>query len=365
MRSKTMGWVSLVLMGAIVWTPQAIAARKPSPPPEPVPSAEPPPRFWHAFTANGGETAGSSRLYVYGGQGGQTGSPVLLGDFWYYRADTGQWAQAPTGRTKPGLRDGVGLSCGRGQCLLANGRRMGALKETWLYTESTSSWSQFNCTRYLCPSARGFPATAYDPVRDQHVLFGGDPGTSLLYLDDTYTFSAGRWTGRNVSNRPPARATAAAAFVAADVNMVVMYGGAYYKSGVDAYYFWDARCDLWAWDGSNWLSITMSNAGPCLAFPAMAWDPVGERLIVASGETLVDGREMPNREVWYFKFDSGSQTSGRWTRDTGSGFLSCALNASPYALMAYDMPSAAKVFFGGLQNTNQGVASNANTTVCH
>jgi hypothetical protein len=363
MRYLTWGLVTVLFVGSAGWTPDAIAG-KGAPPPPPV-ASEPSPRFWHAFTGNGGASGDSSRLYVFGGQGGGTGSPVLLGDFWYYRTDTAQWTPAPTGRTKPGLRDGVGLSCGDGQCLLANGRRMGMLKETWVYTESTASWSQLNCTRYLCPPARGFPAAAYDPLRGQHVLFGGEPAEwSAAYLDDTYTFDGGRWTARSVSNRPPGRATAAAAFVGGPVNKVVMFGGAdyAYHDAPSPHYSWEARCDLWAWDGAKWLSVVMKNQGPCLAFPAMAWDPVGARLIVASGATVVDGWEVPNRDVWYFKFDSAA--SGSWTRDAGSAFYSCASNASPGALMAYAVPGGKKVFFGGWKNTAGGVEAYANTTVC-
>jgi hypothetical protein len=55
---------------------------------------------------------------------------------------------------------------------------------------------------------------------------------------------------------------------------------------------------------------------PVPGISAIVSDPVNQRLTVASG----------------------SQTSGGWTRDTGSGFLSRALNASPDALMAYDVP---------------------------
>lgn len=327
--------------------------------------AEPPARFWHSFTGNGGTTPTSSRLYVFGGQGGETGSPVMLGDFWYYRADTGAWIQAPTGQVKPGVRDGVGLSCGRGKCLLSNGRRMGGLKESWIYTESNSTWSNFNCKRYLCPPARSFHSAAYDPVRDQHVLFGGDPGNWDLpyYLNDTYTFSAGRWSARAVSSPPPGRATAAASFVGGSVRKVIMYGGAYYAlvQASTPYYRWEARCDMWAWDGSKWLPITMTNSGPCLAFPAMVWDDATQRLIVTSGETVVEGVEIPNHESWYFQFDE--PTKGHWSQ-TNSGFYSCAYTASPMALMAYDVPSSRKVFFGGGENSSGGVVSYANTTVC-
>ena len=138
-------------------------------PPPPV-TSDPPPRFWHAFTGNGD----SSRPYVFGGLGGDTGSPVLLGDFCYYSADTAQRTAAPTGRTKPGPRDGVGLSCGDGQCLLANGRRVGMLKETWVFAESTSSWSQLSCIRYLRPPAR----MAHIVRGGKKVFFGGWKNTA-------------------------------------------------------------------------------------------------------------------------------------------------------------------------------------------
>jgi hypothetical protein len=195
-------------------------------------------------------------------------------------------------------------------------------------------------------------------------VFGGEPsGSEISYLDDTYTFSAGRWSARQVSTRPPSRATAAAAFVAGPVNKIVLYGGAYYAlvQGTTPYYRWEARCDMWAWDGAKWLSITMTNSGPCLAFPAMVWDENMQRLIVASGETLVEGREIANHASWYFQFDEPAK--GHWSQPN-PGFYSCAYTASPMALMAYAVPGAKKVFFGGIENTAGGVASYANTTVC-
>jgi hypothetical protein len=378
MRFTTWALASCLTLGLMGWASDAMAGKgKPAPPPPPPPPppapVEPPARFWHAFSGNGDTTAGSSRLYVYGGQGGDSGSPALLGDFWFLQTDAAanwKWTPAPTGRTKPGLRDGVGLSCGAGQCVLANGRRLGMLKETWVYTEAAAAWSQLNCTRYLCPSARGFPAIAFDPGRTQHVLFGGDPGgISLQYLNDTYTFSGGRWTDRSQPAGPAARAVAAMTFAGGDVGKVVMFGGAYYTNDGDpsGYYRWAARCDMWAWNGENWSTVsysTRSEGPPCLAFHSMVWDAATSRLVVTSGETLnAMGWEVANRDVWYFQFDANG-SSGTWTKDSGTAFYSCAFNASPMALMAYDSASKKKAFFGGWEN-NPYVSAYANTTVCY
>jgi len=319
-------------------------------------AAEPHARYWHAFSANGNEVAGTSRLFVFGGDGGAP-DYKQLNDLWYYRADTHQWTLAPTGKTKPSPRHGVGWSCGGGQCVAASGGYVGALKETWTYSESPGAWSQLNCQRYACPSARWYSTMAYDPLRLQHVLFGGEQATNV-FLNDTYTFAGGRWTARNSASKPPPRFVAAAAFARAPVNMVVLYGGAYLNSGG----FFAARCDMWAWNGSTWQSISMTGGGPCLEYPNMAWDSHngGGDLIVTGGYTIVNGGERPNNEVWHFKFSTA--TAGTWSKDTGA-FSYCASTVSPGAAMAFDVPSGAKVFFGGFQNFPQTVAV-GNTTFC-
>jgi hypothetical protein len=158
-------------------------------------------------------------------------------------------------------------------------------------------------------------------------------------------------------------------FAGAPVNKVVMFGGAYYTNDGDpnGYYRWAARCDMWAWNGASWSRVSYSpgsDASPCLAFHSMAWDAATSRLVVTSGETLnAMGGEVANRDVWYFQFDANG-SSGTWTKDSGTAFYSCAFNASPMALMAYDSASKKKAFFGGWEN-NPYVSAYANTTVCY
>ena len=326
------------------------------------PAAEPQSRYWHSFSGNGNEAAGASRLFVFGGD---SGSPEYknLNDLWNYRVDTRQWTLAPTGRTKPSPRHGVGWSCGGGQCVAVSGGSVGALKETWTYSESAGAWSQLNCQRNYCPPARWYSAMAYDPVRFQHVLFGGEKASNL-FLNDTHTFAGGKWTARSPTNSPPPRFVAAATFARGPLNMVVVYGGAYLKT-VNNVGYYTARCDMWAWNGSTWLAIGMTadpsiGAGPCLEYPNIVWDVRAGGLLVTGGYTLVDGREYPNQEVWRFSFTS--PTSGTWSKAT-EAIYSCAYRVSPGAAMAFDLPSGAKIFFGGFQNFPQTVAV-GNTTYC-
>ena len=179
MRFTTWALASCLTLGLTGWASDAMAGKgKPAPPPPPPPPApiEPPARAWHAFAGNGGITSSASRLYLIGGAGSDG---QALGDFWYYRRDTATWTVAPAGSSKPGKRQWVGFSCGAGQCVTSNGNNgVGLLKETWTYTEATGNWSQVNCKRVLCPSARHMATMAYAEGLG-HLLFGGRSGSGL------------------------------------------------------------------------------------------------------------------------------------------------------------------------------------------
>jgi hypothetical protein len=314
------------------------------PPPPPPTNTEPLARFWHGFTGNGGTTPGTSRLYVFGGDGGYELDYQTMSDHWYYSVANASWTPAPTNSTPPSPRKHMGFSCGGGLCVVANGLRGPSwVKETWIYTEASGIWSQTNCKRYQCPSFRMLPAMAYDSARGYHVLFGGEyEGT---HLDDTYTFSNAtqRWTLRQPSVSPAARMWAAAAFVAGPVNRVMLLGG-------QNNYGQDVLCDMWSWTGTKWEEVTQINAydGPCLHGHSMAWD--GARLVVTGG--YVDTGDTPNEGVWTFEFTPDGK-AGTWTYEpdwysyfqcTGAGVL------HPGARMAYDRPSGAMAFFGGGEN---------------
>jgi len=334
----------------------------PGPPPPPPPtSTEPAARFWHSFTDNGGATPATSRLYVIGGNGAYENGWQSMLDHWYYSVAEGMWTPAPTNSTPPDPRELMGFSCGGGRCVLAGGRRGSDLNETWVYTESTGTWSQVNCRRNSCPSAREMPAMAYDSARGSHLLFGGYSSYPRANLGDTYTFSNAtqRWTLQKPSASPPARNWAAAAFVAAPVNRVVLFGG--------VVSYTEILCDMWSWTGSNWEEVVQINAddGPCLRSHSMAWD--GARLVVTGGDESYND-DVPNDGVWTFVFTPDGK-AGTWTYQgdwysyfqcTGAGVW------RPLALMAYDRPSGGFVFFGGGENLPEiGAVAYDDLSVCN
>ena len=288
---------------------------------------------------------------MLGGDGADT---KTLADFWYFSVASQEWVLAPTAKSKPGKRKHAGLSCGTGECIVANGSNgISLIKDTWVYTERPGSWSQINCRKSVCPSARMMVAMAYDPGRFYHLLFGGLGAQGSL--DDTYSFAGGVWEREAMpdadenAERPEARRSAAMAYASSPVNRIVMHGGQKENVG--------ALCDLWTWNGDMWQPVTASGAAaPCLHSHNIAWD--GARLMVTGG--YVDVSDTSNNSIWFFEFEDA--TSGNWV--IGLDPTSCYSSVKPGARMAHDNATGSNVFFGGSENGPNGVIIYGETTIC-
>ena len=334
-------------------------AAKPKPNDPPPAPTYPAARAWHSFTSNSATTTEASRLYMYGGAGAdwQAVPPY----FWFYGAHADRWTLVtPSGTASPGPRQQAGLSCGAGACVLAMGSNgVGLVGETWAYSEATNVWTQATCRRRSdsCPSPRQGVTMAFDPEHNNHLLFGGR-GPSLLGLDDTLTFDAAtlRWTVRKPSLRPSERNRAAAAYVPGVG--VVMHGGQPAQAST-------VYCDLFAWSGSNWTPIGYDTQAPrpCLHAHSMVWDGTG--LVLAGG--YVDTNDTPSPTTWRFTFAANGR-SGTWSQSangTCAPVLGTDAEIHPGARMAYDIPTATRVWFGGEENVGPAAVRYDNTVECY
>jgi hypothetical protein len=197
---------------------------------------------------------------------------------------------------------------------------------------------------------------AFDPVRGNHLLFGGRGSSSGF--NDTMTFDAAalKWTVRSPTFKPSERNRASAVHVPGVG--VVMHGGQ--PSSAQAAY-----CDMYSWDGSNWVRIAYdaNQPHPCLHSHDMAWD--GQHLVVTGG--YVDTNDTPSPTDWRFTFapDGRSGTWSQSTRGTCQPIGGTDAEIHPGARMAYDHQAATRVYFGGETNTTQGVVRYDNTVECY
>lgn len=114
---------------------------------------------------------------------------------------------------------------------------------------------------------------AYDPGRDQAVLFGGRAGRELL--TDTWVWSPGGFVRRAPTASPSARMNAAMAF---DPNRgrVLLFGG---RNGDTVY------GDTWEWDGESWRTVETEVAPPPRSEAQMVYDVARRRLVLFGGHT--------------------------------------------------------------------------------
>jgi hypothetical protein len=262
------------------------------------------------------------------------------------------------------------------------------------------------------PSPRNSAALAYDPLRKQLVLFGGDSGAGYG-MGDTWVWNGSRWKVQEPVNSPPGRAYAQMAFDAAH-GVVVLFGGnppspmddtwtwdgsnwterhpdvkppAEYESAMD----YDAAlgavilltqqtgqpAKTWSWDGTTWHQLHTARS-PGIKSPAMAYDPVAKQMVLFDRQKTwtFDGvnwtdapaqgpsqASLPNMAYdaatrSMVLFADGGQ-GATWTWDGATWTQRCPAAApprltstGPMAAMAYDADASVAVVFGGVSASN-------------
>ena len=172
------------------------------------------------------------------------------------------------------------------------------------------------------PSARAGSAAAPDSSDGNVVLFGGYDGGDL---GDTWTWDGTSWTRRTPATSPSARD---AASIANDPHSghVVLFGGQVVTPRQHLQ-------DTWIWGGTTWTPLSLTTKPLARAAAAMASDP-------ASGRIVLFGGEATDRAILI----------DTWTFDGSSWTLQHPSVSPPpreKAAMATDPTTGHVVLFGG------------------
>jgi hypothetical protein len=205
--------------------------------------------------------------------------------------------QAQVSATSPDRRSSFGLAPdANGNMVLFGGsqtdpsgnfRRLG---DTWTWDGTTWTERQPESS----PEPRCCFAMAYDPVRQQTVLFGGYDDET--YLDDTWTWDGTTWTEQNPDTVPPAQHGPGMAFDARAGQMVML-------SGFTDYF--PLQSLTWTWDGSDWTRQSPRKSPLFRERMGMAYDAAG-------GEVVVFGGEYPSFEWQEYRNDTLSWVWTKW-----------------------------------------------------
>ncbi len=188
-----------------------------------------------------------------------------------------------------------------------------------------------NTTPHAAPPAAVGAASAYDPLTNQTVAFGGCVSGGACPDNQTWVFADGVWANvTDHTDAPPARDYAAMDY---DANMqaILLFGG-YGKSG--------PLNDTWTYRDGVWTNVTFySVAPPAREAASLAFDPQPEE----NGSVLFGGC------IPEFIFDACDNDTWVWQGDAGWVQLNVSV-APPFrgwAMMAYDASDGYVVLFGG------------------
>lgn len=126
------------------------------------------------------------------------------------------------------------------------------------------------------PSARAGAVMVYDPVDGYIVLFGGSNG-----INDTWTFSSGRWTELVESTAPAPRTGACATWDSA-AGYLFLFGGQLIAAGQPL------ANDTWEFAHGKWTQLHPALSPPPLAWAACTYDPPEESIVVFGGTSTAN-----------------------------------------------------------------------------
>ncbi|MBK1833194.1 hypothetical protein [Roseibacillus ishigakijimensis] len=147
-------------------------------------------------------------------------------------------------------------------------RNSGYKPET--YTFDGTEWTLRQTDTFV--SARYEVEMAYDPERQQCVMFGGlrADGTTL---DDTWTWDGNDWNKEEPATTPPARHHHQMIWDSSN-NRVLLFGGRSDSGWLS---------DIWTWDGTNWSQIATTNTPGSSAsqqsYGQVVWDSTQNRAV--------------------------------------------------------------------------------------
>lgn len=202
-----------------------------------------------------------SRLVLYGGAGAGSDTWQLVGS---------QWTQLATGND-PGPQRRARLFADDQGLLL-----VGPTSEQFVfdYDPAGTLWrlvgSQWQVAGHLPnPTPLNNVSPAYDRVRQQVVVFSGNPTSTFPYPDRTQLFDR-RWRFTSPVHEPAWRHTGRLCWSAPNQAVLLFGGGDGSGAALD---------DTWTWDGSDWQLQTSAQRPAARWGHVLAEDPLGGVLL--------------------------------------------------------------------------------------
>lgn len=191
--------------------------------------------------------------------------------------------------------------------------------DTW--TWKRDAWTEQEPAH--SPSARTGAAMVYDPATSQLLLFGGSTSSEAPFKGDTWLWTGRTWRQLHPATSPSARHNADMIYDAA-TQSVLLFGG------YDGHYLGDT----WSWDGTTWTQLSPATSPSPRDSESLVYDPATQTAIMYGGFSSSTGRLS---DTWSWDGTTWTQLSPA----TSLGVVTTAWQG------AYDAASGQLLLFGG------------------
>jgi len=278
---------------------------------------------WAVFDEAGG------RFVMFGGQDGQR----IYGDTYAFDVRTERWSRIPGRQPSRRCHHTAVVDTRRDRMIVWGGFSFeGRRDDLWSFDLRTDTWTQHR-QRGVVPEARCLQSAVYDEARDRLVLFGGTTGSGQRRSElfgGTWELDLGTYTWRRLSAPSPSARYGQMAWVDADAERMLVFGGFDARRVLDETWAFDLRTDTW-----SRLDVGAARPSP-REDAALAVRP-GRRdaVLFGGGHASSD----PARDLWRFDMDAD-----RWERIDQTGQRP---RARWRMTAAYDPAAGALYVFGG------------------
>jgi hypothetical protein len=193
------------------------------------------------------------------------GGGVCLNDTWGFIG--GVWTNLTAPGPTAGCAAAMTYDAADGYILLFGGfpdNHSRTSGETWKF--SHGAWTRLNVPG---PSARGGGHMAFDDAAGYVLLWGGIGG-----FNDTWAFSGGTWTSLGTGG-PPTTTPDAGAMAYDPAAQAVILVAEWMSPGAN---------QTWEFSQGAWTRLSVPQT-PWLLYPALAYDPIDEVLVLIGGQT--------------------------------------------------------------------------------
>ena len=224
--------------------------------------------------------------------GGSTASGPL-NDTWLFQG--GVWTNLTYVGTAPSPRYGASLaydpdpeengSVLYGGCVPAF-LGVSCYNDTWVW-RAWSGWVPLSPS--VTPPAVGFAAMAYDPLLGATVLFGGCAGVLCLgESNQTWELYAGEWWPVLPATFPSSRSGSSMAYDPVGERLL-LFGGLNFTTGT--------LNDTWSYTGAGWALVASASGPSARDDFGLSYDPYGSTLLLFGGS---DANGTDQNDTWVF-----------------------------------------------------------------